>query len=277
MRYIFKILKLFTLLIILGVAFAGLALLVMRTSLPTEGERGKGADTYAKMIQDAVHRKDWAQTGAIRWAFFNRQYLWDLRRGLVRVKVGGDVVLFDIKREREVAKRNGQPLKGEEARRVIDEAYQAWLRDRFILEPTQSLFDEGVNRFLIDANEKNERLFVHYSQGGNTPGDSYEWQVNDKGMPSSVKVWSKELPMLHGVAFELSGWKMLKTGLKISTKRLLGPITLEVRSVNADFSLTQMLGKDSDPFEEIKPDPFDPAPASQPNVGFSAEDERGLF
>jgi len=266
MRYIFKIIKIFVAIVALCVALSGAWLVMMRGSQPTEGAEGEAADSYARMIQSAVNRADWSRTGVINWSLFQRKYLWDLRRGLVRVKTPEYVVYFNTTRKYQLATTlKGKPIKGALGDELIDEAYSNWLRDRFILEPTQSFFDAGVRRFIVGKDTKEESLFVNYSAGGVTPGDSYQWRVNSKGIPEGVRVWSDQLSIFKGVEIRFSGWRNLKTGLRVSTMRSFGPMVIEL-NVQADFSLKHMFGK-KDPFAILEPDPFEPAPSSQPNIG----------
>jgi hypothetical protein len=265
MRYIVKFIKVLLGVTLLSLLGAVVYFFTLRASLPTKGDSGEEADSFARMIQSKVQRDAWAQTGAIKWSLWGREYVWDLRRGLVRVKKDDITVLFDVGRKREVARRGSKALKGDEAAQVIKEAYEAWLRDRFILEPTQSFFDKGVKRFLLNKGTPNESLFVHYSTQLNPSltDDSFEWLVNSEGMPRAVRVWSSAHPLLNGVVVTLDRWKTLKTGLKVSTYHEVGPMHIEL-SVAADMSLTELLGE-GDPFKEIEPDPFEPAPSSQPN------------
>ncbi|MBM4290330.1 MAG: hypothetical protein FJ138_01850 [Deltaproteobacteria bacterium] len=266
MRYIVKFIKVLFGVTLLSLLGAVVYFLTLRAGLPTKGDAGEEADSFARMIQSKAQREAWAQTGAIKWTLWGREHLWDLRRGLVRVKQDDLTVLFDITRKREVARRGSKLLKGEEAAQVLTAAYESWLRDRFILEPTQSFFDKGVKRFLLNKGTPNESLFVHYSSQLNPAltDDSYEWLVNAEGTPRAVRVWSSAHPLLDGVAVTLERWKTLKTGLKVATRHELGPFAVEL-SVSADMSLTELMG-DEDPFKEIEPDPFEPAPSSQPNV-----------
>ena len=263
MRYLITLIKLFLLLLVLTALGLGIMFLIMRSPMPTSGARGQDANLMAKSMQEAVQRSQWANTKAIKWSLLNRSYLWDLDRGLVRARLDGYEVLFDVKQKRHAVKKGKTKIDDAEAEDIALRAYNMWLLDRFILEPTQSFFDEGVKRFLIDPDTPNESLFVHYAEGGETPGDSFQWFLRSNGLPEGVRVWSKKLP-IEGMMISFKHWKTLKTGLKISTYRTLGPLTVDIK-VKADISLLRLVGR-VDPFLEIEPDPFDPTPASQPST-----------
>ena len=74
---------------------------------------GESADSFARMVQSQVKSKSWTYIGAIKWSIFNREYLWDLQRGLVRLKWEKGRVLFDVKRQREVAYLEKKKLEGD--------------------------------------------------------------------------------------------------------------------------------------------------------------------
>ena len=267
MRYIFKLIKVLVLIMVACVALATGWLFLMKSTQPTEGAEGDQADSFARMIQSAVNRQAWANTGVINWSIFQRQYLWDLRRGLVRVKTPEYIVYFSVSRKYQAATTlKGKQITGSFGDQIIEEGYRHWLRDRFILEPTQSFFDQGARRYLVEKDTKQESLFIHYTEGGVSPGDSFQWRVNSKGMPEGVRIWSDELSIFEGVELLLTRWRKLKTGLKVSTVRTFGPMTIEI-NVQADYSLKQMIGTNKDPFTPLDPNPFEPAPSSQPNIG----------
>ena len=236
----------------------------IRSPLPTKGEHGPKADALAQRIQRSVQRSAWTNTGAVSWSIFNRDYLWDLRRGLVRVQWDdGNKALFDIKRRRSLIYKKGKRIEGAQSDQLLDEAYQYWLQDRFLLEPTQSFFQKGVIRHLI-PNGKKDSLFITFQKVDGTLGDSFQFYINENSRPIAMRIWSEKLP-IHGLHLKLQDWTTLKTGLKVSQLRSSGFIEVPIK-IKADRSLRQLLGKTKDPFEEIQPDPFDPSPTSQPNI-----------
>ena len=276
MRYILLLLRLIIISTILSVVLGGGYLFALRDSIPNQYEAGKEADRFARSIQRTVKRKAWVETGAIRWSMLNNKHLWDLRRGLVQTKFsdpeGTHDVLFDVdfKRYRVKSKRLEGPranrwskLSGDEATPIAERAYELWMRDRFILEPTQSLFNQGVERYLVQPNDDEKLLLAHYRRGGKNPGDSFLWRIDKNGLPKGIRVWSDQL-YVSGLEMTMEKWRILKTGLNISTRRAIGPLSIDIK-VSSAMSLTHLVGP-IDPFKEIEGDPFDPPPTSQPNV-----------
>ncbi len=276
MRYFLLLFRLIVVSLILSILLGGGYLLLLRGSIPSQYEAGKEADRFARRIQEVVKRNAWVETGAIRWSLLNNKHLWDLRRGLIQTRFsdpqGQHEVLFDVdfKRYRVKSKLNTGPrankwtkVRDESAQETAQSAYHLWLRDRFILEPSQSLFDRGVERYLVDPSKDQKSLLVHYRRGGENPGDSFLWNLDKNGLPAGIRVWSDQL-YISGLEMKMDKWRTLKTGLNVSTRRSIGPITIDIK-VSAAMSLTHLVGR-VDPFKGIEGDPFDPPPSSQPNV-----------
>ena len=276
MRHILPLLRLILISIVLSLVIGGGYIFLLRSPIPSQFEAGRAADTFARGIQSTVKRNAWADTGVIRWSLLNNKHLWDLRRGLVRTKFNANSAqheaLFDVNFERFLVKSKADSgpksnrwvtLSPEDAEPIAKQAYYYWLRDRFILEPAQSLFDNHVERYLVKEGKDKQSLLVHYRKGGEYPGDSFLWNVDDNGLPSSIRFWSDQL-YISGIEMQMEKWRVLQTGLKISTHRSIGPIQIDIK-VTAALSLTHLLGR-VDPFKPIEGDPFDPPPTSQPNI-----------
>lgn len=274
MRYIFLLLKILFLSIVISLVVGGCYLFLLRSSIPSPARYQsadiKQADELARSVQEKLQRERWLNTGAIRWSIFQNEYLWDLERGLVRVRFGEYQVLFHVELKRYVVKYKpvegmnaGKWVKvlGSEAREITQKAYDLWLRDRFILEPSQSLFDPHVERFAVDHDSEKPSLLVYYPKGGSQPGATYHWELNHH-MPTGIRVWSKDL-YFSGFLMKMDGWRILDTGLKVSLMRSIGPLKIEIKA-EAASSLIKLIGQD-EPFKEIQGDPFEPMPSSQPN------------
>jgi hypothetical protein len=156
MKFVQKIFATFLVLGILGVMGSFALYFTARHSVPftKDAMYGEPADSFARMIQDQVKSKSWTYVGAIKWSIFNREYLWDLQRGLVRLKWEKNRILFDVKRQREVVYIDNKKIEGDPAKKMIDEAYTTWQRDLFILDPMHTFFNQGVIRYLVHAGQK---------------------------------------------------------------------------------------------------------------------------
>ena len=272
MRYLLLLFKTLFMSVLLSVVFGGCYLFLIRSSIPVEYQRGERADELARSVQARLQREKWVDTGAIKWSFLDNHYLWDLRRGFVQVEYDRYKVIFDVNLSRaqvkmrplESASRRWRVIDGVEANRARKTAYELWLRDRFILEPSQSLFNKGVYRYAVATHNDQPNLLVYYKEGGRHPGDTFLWELEDS-FPVGIRFWSKQFP-LSGFLMKMEGWRILDTGLKVSLVRSIGPITLKIQA-KAARSLRHLIGKRKDPFEALlSDDPLgDPRPTSQPN------------
>ena len=120
-----------------------------------------------------------------------------------------------------------------------------------------------MERYVVEPAKGEKLLLVHYRRGGKYPGDSFLWRVDKNRLPVGIRVWSDQL-YVSGLEMTMEKWRILKTGLNISTRRSIGPLSIDIK-VSSAMSLTHLVGP-LDPFKEIEGDPFDPPPTSQPNV-----------
>lgn len=276
MRHIILLVRLIVISLVLSITFGGGYIFLLRSNIPKEYKEGRDADILARALQKSLNRSAWTNTGVIRWSLLGNQHLWDLRRGLVRTRFSDRYAeheaLFDVDFKRYVVKSKSSSgpkanrwvtLSAEEAEPIAREARHYWFRDRFILEPSQSLFDRGIERYSVEVGKDKQSLLVHYRKGGEHPGDTFLWTIDDNGLPSGIRVWSEQL-LVSGLEMTMDKWRILKTGLRISTKRAIGPVHIDIK-VSSAMSLTHLVGR-HDPFKAIEGDPFDPPPTSQPNT-----------
>ena len=64
-------------------------------------------------------------------------------------------------------------------------------------------------------------MLITYSTGGVTPGDSYLWNLDEKGLPTSYKMWTKIIP-IKGISSSWEDWITLDSGAKLSTTHDMG-------------------------------------------------------
>ena len=209
----------------------------------------------------AVNASAWEKTGAVRWSFAGRnQHLWDRRRGFSRVEWGDVRALIDldhrIGRAFEMKgggggcppdKRYCEEVRGEEAAKLLDSAHARWTNDSFWLNPIAKVFDPGVERELVRA-EQERGLLVRFASGGRTPGDVYVFWLR-RDVPYRWQMWVSILP-IGGVSASWEGWIRLKTGARVSTKHSTGLMDLELTDVRGGYTL-QGVEPGRDPFAEL--------------------------
>ena len=91
-------------------------------------------------------------------------------------------------------------------------------------------------------------MLITYTSGGNTPGDSYLWIVDENGLPTAVKMWVSIIP-IKGVEFSWKEWQTLETGAKTAGLHQLSFLKLRLTDVKAASSVAEF--SEEDPFSEL--------------------------
>ena len=247
-----KILKILG--ITLGIIIVGLLILRMALSesLP-EGKKGDEADALAYTMLSAINKTAWDSTGVVQWRFKgsgNHDFLWDRTRNWVQVKWDDNEVYVILDSLKGVAFKNNEQVKGKKADKLVKKAWTYFANDSFWLNAPAKVFDKGTERKLVELENGEKGLLITYTSGGVTPGDSYLWTLDEKGLPKAWKMWVKIIP-IGGIFTEWQDWTTLETGAKIAQNHCLdlkmGKINVAITNLKAAKNLTAF-GFDKDPF-----------------------------
>ncbi|MCK6548274.1 hypothetical protein L6R52_20675 [Myxococcota bacterium] len=250
-----RLLKIAAALVAVVVVALVAVVLVASRSVPEGRVGGAPADALARSIERAIDLDAWKRTGAVTWVFGARNtHLWDRTRNVARVRFGEHEVFVNLSTRTGIAKKSGAVVAGAEGEALVAKAYAAWVNDAFWLNPLAKLFDDGVTREKIDAPDGiagETGLLVTYGAGGLTPGDRYLWILPaGSALPDRWRMWVSVLP-IRGLAVTWDGWVTLSTGAKVSTRHVLGPVTLEVTDVKGAATLAELTGSADDPFAPL--------------------------
>lgn len=234
MKLFKKILKIFGVLITLGLVAFGILYAVYNKALP-EARSGLKADALAQKMLNAVNNEAYQSTRFIEWSFIggSHNYKWDKVRGHVKVKwddISVDLNLYDTAKS-SVTKENSS-LTAKESRDIWNTAWGYFNNDSFWLVAPFKVFDEGTERSIVKLEDGTERLLVTYTGGGSTPGDSYLWKLNSNGFPESYQMWVKVIPF-GGLEATWDDWQVMESGVFLPTKHKFGPMTLDMGKVRA--------------------------------------------
>lgn len=159
-----------------------------------KGEQGLEADRLAKKMLFAMNDDAYKEISYIAWTFSSlgreRHYQWHKKQGRCTVawdSIKVDLKFNDLKKSR--VKINGLVYKGEMKKDYINTAEAKFNNDSFWLVAPYKVFDKGVERRLIKQKNKQDALLVTYTSGGNTPGDSYLWLLDDGYKPKAYRMW----------------------------------------------------------------------------------------
>ncbi len=225
MRRLFKILGALVALVVVAVV---VLIFALRHPLPA-ATPGPDGDELARKVAAFVGAEAWDKLGVVRWTIGgHRHFLWDKRRGFVRVRVGDDEVLYDLVKQDGRAFHAGEERTGADKQPLLDKGYKLFCNDSFWLNPLVKLFDGGTSRARVEVDGK-PALLIAYASGGVTPGDKYLWLLDDDGRPRAWRIWASVLKIVPGIEFAWQDWTELDGARVATSHRALGlrvqPIT----------------------------------------------------
>ncbi|MTI32586.1 hypothetical protein [Xanthovirga aplysinae] len=213
-----------------------------------KGEKGAEAEVFAQKMLLAINDEAWEKTNFVSWKFMDRHfYVWDKKRHLALVEWDDIKVVFDINRKEGFAWEKGKTLKEKALENKVDKAWKYWVNDSFWLNPISKIFDQGTERSLVDLEDGQKGLLVTYTKGGNTPGDSYLWTVDEGYVPNKWKLWVSIIP-IGGVEFSWEDWISTETGVQISTLHKGRLIDIKLSDVKTANNYSDFNFEGEDPF-----------------------------
>ena len=213
MKKIFKVIGIivFTM-IILGIG----SCFLLSEKLPS-GTEGAEAEVLTDQMFQAINKEAWDSTKIVTWEFMGiHDYVWNKETTDLKVSWGKNTVVMNLDEYDGIVLKDGLALEGDEKRKMIDKAFSFFCNDSFWLIAPSKARDEGTSRALVDLENGEKGLLVSYSTGGVTPGDSYLWMLDESGLPTGYKMWTKILPV-KGIYSSWEDWIDLPTGAKIAT------------------------------------------------------------
>ncbi|MFB1021131.1 MAG: hypothetical protein QMC40_00010 [Vicingaceae bacterium] len=178
-----------------------------------EGEQSIEADQLAEKMLRAINHEAYKQTSYIEWSFVGRQhYKWNKQQQLVEVKWGETVVNLNIQHtDSSTVTVNNSKVTGAARLEKIEQAVAHFNNDSFWLIAPHKAFDLGTERRIVSLENGKKALLVSYSSGGNTPGDSYLWLLDETGLPKAFKMWVSVIP-IGGLEATWQSWEASESG-----------------------------------------------------------------
>ncbi len=229
-----KILRisLYTLLTLLGILIVSfVALKVVYNEEIPEGVSGEPADALAEKMLEAIHHQKFKKAEEIHWEFRGEnRYEWNLQEDVVEVYWKDfQVTLLTKNPEESKVYQNDNEIHGEERKEAIAYATKNFNNDSFWLIAPHKVYDDGVERQMIDEGD-GKQLLVTYTSGGSTPGDSYLWKLDDDYLPVAMKMWVSIIP-LDGVEAQWCNWQMTDGGFPLPQKRTFFGLEIPISEV----------------------------------------------
>jgi hypothetical protein len=214
--------------------FFGFLYFKYNEDLPT-GIQGDQADVLAQNMLDALDYEVFKKTDYIEWSFKNKHlYKWDKYNNICTVQWKEFKVDLHLKYPgRSQASVHSFQVVGENRDKLVQQALDYYNNDSFWLLAPYKVFDDGVERRLVELENGKEGLLVTYTTGGSTPGDSYLWEFDDQGKPKSFKMWTSILP-IDGLEASWSDWTTTESGAQLPTFHKLLFIGLEIDHIKGE-------------------------------------------
>lgn len=237
MKTFFRIIL--ALVVFLSIGF-GILYIVFNKPLP-EGEEGKAAEALTEKMLQAVNKTAWDSTNVIKWTFMGgHNYVWDKQNDFVEVTWDDKRVLLNLAEwEKSKAYENGNEHIADKRGELLGTAYTYFCNDSFWLVAPFKVNDEGVKRVMVITENGTKTLLVSYTSGGVTPGDSYQWFLNEDGLPTHYRMWVSIIP-IGGVEATWEGWENKLTGIMLPNLHKFGPVALDMGVPEAGYSLTDI-------------------------------------
>ncbi len=244
-----KLLKFVGFFILAVVAFSVVTCSVMSKSLP-EGEESPRTDVLISEMWEALDKDAWDSTRYVKWSFRGKNhYHWDKENNLTSIRWGKNHVLLNPDMIEGLAFKEDNKVEGAEAQNLIDKAWSFWCNDMFWLTAPFKVKDAGTTQELI-TEEQGERLKITYGDGGVTPGDTYIWKLNEKGIPESYEMYVKIIP-IKGISVPWDNWVEISTGAKLSSGHTIAGTGLKLENIAGGMNLSD-IGLSEDIWKEIR-------------------------
>ena len=200
-----------------------------------EGTSPAQADELARKMLNALDHQAYKETRYLEWTYRGgrNSYWWDKATGVVKMTWGsfsGEIDL--VSPEKSVIKEEGQVLKGNRLDELTAEAISNFNNDSFWLVAPFKIFDQGTRRRLVETENGRDGILVTYTEGGDTPGDTYLWELNEHYMPVRFRMWVEILP-LKGLSATWEGWHRTESGVFLPRYHRVGPVKLDLGEVQA--------------------------------------------
>jgi hypothetical protein len=213
-----------------------------------EEQKISPADQLANKMLKAINKQAWDNIHYVQWSFRDkRHFIWDKYQHLVQVKWKKYKVLINPNTSMGIAYEDGVLIEENDGEKLVEKAINAFNNDSFWLNAPAKAFDKGTQRRIVDHKGK-EALMVEYTSGGSTPGDSYLWILDDKGLPQAWKMWVSIIPV-GGMKLTWEEWENFD-GAMLSQFHDGEVFDLRISNIKTGSQLND-LGIETDIFAEI--------------------------
>ena len=189
------------------------------------------ADALAQRVMAAVGDSAWRRLNTVTFTFRGLRYEWSVRQKRVVMGKAEAAIRLDLASQTCHRISEGSPL----GQKACQGKFRRWHNDSFWLHPFGKLFDPGVKRALCDVDHDGQVepwLCIRFSQGGDTPGDTYAIKIGADGRPVAWKMWVDILP-IGGLYTQWADWQSLPGGAWFAGTRELSLYSIPIQLISA--------------------------------------------
>jgi len=197
-------------------------------------EQSAMADQLAEKMLNAIHHKAYINTRYLEWTFAGKnRYRWDKQQQVVDVSWDVYRVVLNIQQpDISTVFLNQNKVKDKTKFNIIEKAIANFNNDSFWLVAPQKIFDPGTERGIVHLKNGEKALLVNYTSGGNTPGDSYVWYLDESGLPLAFKMWVSIIP-IGGLKATWDNWQITESGVLLPSNHTLVALDISMGDVKA--------------------------------------------
>lgn len=182
------------------------------------GIEGEQADALAYKMLDALNYEAYLNTNYIEWTFKKRHHFkWEKDENTCLVywkEYKVDLDLTDLSKSK--AYVHNFKVDDEKAKTLIDKANTYFKNDSFWLIAPYKVFDEGIERRVVNLKNGEQGLLVNYTTNNSSPEDYYLWILDSSGKPIKFKMWTSSLP-IDGLVATWDDWTVTESGAILPT------------------------------------------------------------
>lgn len=207
------------------------------------------ADEMANRMLTAINVQAWDSTQIVQWSFKEiHDFVWDKEHNYIQVKWDENEVRLNLDNRSEYVVFTNE-VKITDSAASFDLSVQAWkyfCNDSFWLNAPAKVYDIGTKRSIV-IEDGVKALMVSYESGGDTPGDSYVWFLDDNFRPYKYKMWASIIP-IGGIEATWAEWEELPSKAMIATEHEMAVFKILIKNLKSAQSLEE-IGLDQDLFK----------------------------
>lgn len=196
-----------------------------------EGKQGPEAEALAQKMLQAVNQEAWDSTRFVQWTFVGmHDFLWDKERHLVEVRWDDYRVLLNPNSMKGKIYQNG--IEQADDASILETAYSHFTNDAFWMNGFVQIRNGNPELRAVDMEDGTQGLLVTYPTGGVTPGDSYLWILDEKGLPKAWQMWVGIIP-IGGLEVSWEDWVTLPSGARLARSHDAGIADVALTNVQS--------------------------------------------